>query len=353
MSLEFIGTTFGLQDQWGPQEKKVIRLVQNQINNHFGFQINLLINLTWFGPQFNNNLYAKVMEIIDAGKTVDNLFWLASVDPISCSKELMNDIGKKLQAKNIYKIGGFENSDQAFIFSTLPTIEDFKHYDQDSLLLKDCEHLYLCYNRKPKPHRIQLVKKICDENLHDYGIVTLGKDDVDYDVTQGIQTDLYFKIDENLDDYSYQNKFFVHKNFGGVPYDLLSLGRLDIWQSHFLNIVSETEFLPWDNMFITEKTWKPIIGLRPFVINGQTKIYQYLRKNGFRTFTHLFGDIDLENVNEIELHDSIVSAIKFLSALSKKQVKELYDSILPDLIYNHHRFFEFAKEQQHKLHHLF
>ena len=36
MSLEFIGTTFGFKDQWGPQEKKVIRLVQNQINNKFG-----------------------------------------------------------------------------------------------------------------------------------------------------------------------------------------------------------------------------------------------------------------------------------------------------------------------------
>jgi hypothetical protein len=73
----------------------------------------------------------------------------------------------------------------------------------------------------------------------------------------------------------------------GIPHDIHSLGNLDIWQQHFLNVVGETEFMHWDNMFISEKTWKPILGLRPFVINGQTKIYQYFLAV-YRFFKHLF-----------------------------------------------------------------
>ena len=120
---------------------------------------------------------------------------------------------------------------------------------------------------------------------------------------------------------------------------------MDIWQHHFLTIVGETEFNPWDNMFITEKTWKPIFGLRPFLINGQTKIYKYLRDNGFKTFTHYF-DVELEDVKEFQVHDRIIDALK---SLSNKNLIDMYSDMLPDLRHNRDRFFEFAKEQKIKI----
>jgi hypothetical protein len=106
-------------------------------------------------------------------------------------------------------------------------------------------------------------------------------------------------------------------------------------------------------MFITEKTWKPIIGLRPFVINGQTKIYKYLRSNGFKTFTHYFKNIELENILEYQLHNSIIDAIKFLKTLSKDEIICMYKDMLPDLTYNRQRFFEFADEQKCQMENLF
>ena len=135
----------------------------------------------------------------------------------------------------------------------------------------------------------------------------------------------------------------------GIPDDIHSVGNLNLWQQHFLNIVSETEFLPWDNTFVSEKTWKPIIGLRPFVINGQTKIYTWLRKHGFRTFNHWFGGVELEEVNELEVHNSIVKVIEYLRDFSKQELQNLYNSMLPDLRHNRQRFFEFAQEQQHRI----
>jgi hypothetical protein len=350
MTTEYIGTTFNIRDQWGPQEKRLINSVLNQINRKFGHDDNLLINLTWFGPQFDNDLYQRMINLVNQRKSFDNLFWLSSVDPICLLPEQMIDIENKINAKQVFRLGGFDDSDFSFVFSSIATAEDFISYKHDEILLDEAKYLFLCYNRKPKPHRIELVEKICKNDLKKYGILTLGKNDVNYAVDQGIKTDLYFTVDEVPENYSYNNKFLVHKNFGGVPYDALSLGRLDIWKSHFLNIVSETEFYHWDNMFITEKTWKPILGLRPFIINGQITMYKYLRDNGFKTFTHYFEGIELEHIPEHQIHDSIIAVIR---SLVDKDLKQLYQQMLPDLEYNRQRFFEFAQEQKYKIDNLF
>jgi hypothetical protein len=351
--ITYVGTTFSVRDQWGPQEVRLVKNIQEQIERRFSHQSNLMINLTWFGPQFNNNLYNSVNQLADRGTTFDNIFWMSSVDPIYLLPDQIAAIEKNLKIKQAYYIGGFEHSEHAFDFSSTATAEDFIPYSQDQMLLADPVHLYLCYNRKPRRHRIELVEKIYANNLEQYGIVTLGRNDVNYDVGQGAKTDLYLTVDETAQDYSHNNRFRVHKTFGGIPCDSLSLGRLDIWQTHFLNVVSETEFLPWDNRFVTEKTWKPILGLRPFVLNGQTKIYQYLRDQGFYTFNHYWPHIELENINESEVHDSIIQLIMYLKEFSKDQLQDLYSQMLPELLHNHKRFNDYANEQKNKINHLF
>ena len=125
------------------------------------------------------------------------------------------------------------------------------------------------------------------------------------------------------------------------------------WQGHFLHIVGSTEFLPWDPVFVNQIEFKPIIGLRPFVINGQTTIYKWLRKNGFRTFNHYFPGIELENCAEYEVHDSLIKVLQYLQNLSKAELLNMYRDMWPDLLNNRNRFFEFAQEQQNKILHLF
>lgn len=352
MSVVHIGKQFNIQDQWGPQEDRLVKQVTNQINQRFPDHKNLLITLTWFGPQFNNGAYQQIQEFKQNNTTFDHVFWLSSVDPIYMLPHQITEVENTLGVNQAFYLVGFEQSKHYVTFSAVATAEDFVEYAEHALVLTNPEYLFLCYNRKPKPHRIEIVEKICSNNLDKLGIVTLGKNDVNYDVSNGVKTDLYLTVPENTQDYSYNNRFLVHSNFGGVPYDLLSLGRMDIWDRHFLNIVSETEFLPWDNMFITEKTWKPILGLRPFVINGQLKIYKYLRDNGFRTFTHCFNGIELEDLAEYQVQDSIIKVLQYLQSLSREQIQHMYNAMLPDLLHNRRRFYEFAQEQKHKLDHL-
>jgi hypothetical protein len=350
MSLLYLGQTFSINDQWGKQEHMLINLIKQQIEYSFANSTNLLINATWFGPQFENSAWYTVQSMIAQNKKFDRIFWVSSVDPLYILPDQFKQIEQGLGADQVYYLGGFDNSPHNFHLSAVATLEDFIDYLESDLLPLEFKKMYVCYNRKPKPHRIQLVEKIYQNQLQSHGILTLGKNDVDYDVTQGMKTDLFLTLEDPVENYSHNGKFLVHNNFGGVPYDLCSLGRLDIWQTHFLNIVSETEFLPWDNLFVTEKTWKPIIGLRPFIINGQTKLYQWLRNQGFLTFNHYWPHIEMENITELEVHDSIVAVIKHLAT---QNLDELYQDMLPALKHNHNRFFEFAREQKFKMENLF
>jgi hypothetical protein len=127
---------------------------------------------------------------------------------------------------------------------------------------------------------------------------------------------------------------------------------MDYWQQHFINLVSETEFLPWDNTFLSEKTFKPILGLRPFLLNGQTQIYSWLRSRGFKTFNHYWSDIKIEDVAEYEVHPAIVQVVKRLSQLSQDELQSMYRDMLPDLKHNRERFFEFGREQTQLMHNI-
>jgi hypothetical protein len=49
----------------------------------------------------------------------------------------------------------------------------------------------------------------------------------------------------------------------------------------------------------------------------------------------------------------VILAIEAVSNKTTQELLQMYQDMLPDLQYNRDRFFEFAKEQQYKINHLF
>lgn len=341
MSVDFIGTTYEPTSQWCQDELELFENIKNQINLAYPTSRNLLIGTTWFGPGFTfNDNYSRLKNY----NNIDNLFFLASVDEVMLTDDQLLDIGQQVGAKEIYYLGNFDTKHQ-FTFQCTLLPKYFRLYSEQELLLQDAKWIYLNYNRKPREHRSNFVQKIIDNNLKKYGIVTLGINDPMYSNKQDA---INLLLGETPDDFAKEGNWGLSNDFG-IPHDIHSLGNMEYWKNHFLNIVGETEFRPQNHMFISEKTWKPILGLRPFVINGQTKIYQYLRDNGFQTFNHYFDGIELEDVTEFEVHDSIISVIKHLATLDQAELLAMYKDMLPALRHNKERFFEFVKEQKIKI----
>ena len=326
------GSTFTEGSQWHKHQLALMHDISEQIESNFKDKKNVLINMTCFGPQFtNNNEYAKFMEYCHYS-SIDNLFLLASEDPCFFNKQETEQFIKDTGAKNIYLLGHFD-TDYHFNFFSTVIGNYFPNYKDSDLLFDNPQYIFINYNRKPRDHRKQFVQMLDDRKLSKLGVVTLGNDR---------------NVGETIEEYK-EGNWGMPDDFG-IPHDIHSLGRPEYWQNHFLNVVSETDFEDHLWTYITEKTYKPIIGLRPFVINGQLEVYKLLRKQGFRTFNHYWPHIDLENCNIDDIHKNICNLIEWLQT---QNLKQMYLDMLPDLRYNKTRFDEFAIEQKYKMENLF
>jgi len=347
--LEYIGSTWPDHWQHTPDEKHMLESIKQQIERYFPEGRNLLINTTWFGPQFNNGLWEQYLSKVNRKTSYARLFYVAAADPLMISKQQIEEMVQALGVKEVYGLGNVEGPGY-FSFTCMVIPKYFASYTIDELLMKSPKHLYINYNRKPRTHRVDLVNKILDEKLDSYGVITMGKD-LDGIFCQSDRPAPFLTLGETPDDYAKEG----HWDMGdahGIPHNIHSLGNMDIWRNHFLNIVSEAEFNPWDHLVVSEKTWKPIIGLRPFILNGQTKTYKYLRDNGFYTFNDYFP-VELENIPEHQVHDSIIQVIKYLTTLTAQQLTAMYNDMLPKLMHNKKQFYKFSEHQYFLVDHLF
>jgi len=349
MTTEFIGTLMPTTWHWGREEKKIIQCITQQINSAWPDQHNLLINLTWFGPTFDhqNGNWSKVQQLIKQQTHFDQVFFVSSVDPVFIPASLIQELETGLNANSVHWMGNIQTKFE-FNFFAMICGQSFQEYSESEILLQDPQYVFLNYNRKPRAHRVDFVKKLLESGLSNRGVFTLGKDPDR--IFNKEQDQMYFGLGEKDADYRSATNDQINNPFA-LPDDVLSLHRIDIWQHHFLNVIGATEFFPWDPIFVSETQWKPIIGLRPFVINGNTNTYQWLRSHGFRTFESWLP-VDVE-VNEVEVHDRIIDVIRHFSQMSSGQIQQIYQDMLPDLRYNRERFFEFAQEQEYKINHLF
>jgi hypothetical protein len=344
--IKYIGTGFPPEWLWSKYEKHCIDSIMNQVEIKFPNSKNLVVNLTWFGPQFDNGQWAQYLEL--QGQQFDNLFLLSTVDPAMINPPQIEQMVQCLGNPQLHKIGNFD-TEYHFNFFAPVLKTHFRSYTDQELELVSLEYIFINYNRKPREHRVNFVKQLINKDLKKYGIVTLGKPNVIYD--KDPDNDLYFSIGEKIENYAEDNHWFKGTDEFEIPHDVLTLHRMDYWQRHFLYIIGATEFNVWDDIFVSETQFKPILGLRPFLINGNPRTYQWLEDNGFKTFNKYFDWIDFTDPDRV--HESLCQAIQYLATLTSNDILEMYNHMLPDLYHNRARFYEYADEQQYKINHIF
>lgn len=185
--------------------------------------------------------------------------------------------------------------------------------------------LFMCLNRKRHSHRVELVNKLLNVGLDKDGYVSLGGTEDIPPIL--IENDLKFSDGDNSAAY----------NNEGIVNDINSLGNIFNWENHLINIVTETTVS--SSTFISEKTWKPILGLKPYMILGDYKIYSYLKSYGIDTFDDIFGT-GYQNPDYHERINWIVSTLLKLKNIDKDA---LYKQLLPRLEKNRDKVKEIIK----------
>ena len=347
-----IGTTFPASWQYGPEEIEMFDKTVVQIEYKFPNERNLLINTTWFGPQFKdtNDEWQKVEKIFASGESYDNLFVLSLIDPLYLMDQDLQLIIDKLSIKKTYMIGMFLNTQYEYNFHAIVGDHLMPKYKDEDVMLKEYDKDFLCYQRKPRVWRVDFADLARKNDLLDNGIMTLGaKTEDDYDWSEG-RTWEPMTLDESHEPYKDDGQNNP-TDYGGIPNDLVTVGSLDVWNKCFLYISSETAFNQWEPLFVNERIWKTMIGLRPFVIQGNPDTYKWLEGHGFKTFNHYWPHVKMEDSKTVL--DDIIQVLKFLDTKSAEEKMAMYNDMLPALKHNKQRFYEFSREQQHKMENIF
>jgi hypothetical protein len=100
----------------------------------------------------------------------------------------------------------------------------------------------------------------------------------------------------------------------------------------YFSIVAETT-VSTPELFITEKTFKPIAYQHPFLILGQPKVLNYLRSQGFETYNNIFDESYDDEYDLDKRLEKIINNVKEFNQIP-------YDAItLEKLIHNQSLFF--------------
>lgn len=310
----------GFNPAWraGQFERELVDSLVKNINKQYPNLKKVIAVTSWHEPSW---LVSQIKEI-----NADITVLCSLTDPIGPIENLLDQLPGRII------LVGYVDGEYYYDFWAVSCSKFFKKYTLEELHPTQFDNLFLNYNRKPHRHRTELIKQFEQFDLIKHGCVTLG--DSNYTVHDDLNQYLEYGANDVVGDV-------------GIPNDVYSLGQLKIWNTSFINVVSETQYEFSKNVFLSEKIFKPIIGLRPFIINGSPGIYRVLKKAGFDCFDDLFLVADLEKEDngggwKFDNHNYIIeSLLKF----KDKNLTELYYQIEPRLLHNRNLFYEYVSSQ--------
>lgn len=309
MNIETKGNFYTTEPAYLMQgEHSLIERLKNKILATSEYKNNLILNMTWLNC--NDTDIWNWFKQYDHNDT--QIFLTAYIDGIEWF--LKTELYKFISESGFkITIDGFgPNNWHSFLLDSL-----YKYNEAELELSHSPDYTYLSYNRKPRHHRENLVRQLIDNELLSNGWVTYEK---------GIFPEID-KLSGNTETVMPTGDTRFSR-----PEDLRTLGDITKWKQSYCIVVSETE--PSDPWHISEKTWKPIMGLRPYLLNANAGVSKVLSNLGFYTPGQLFDCPELDNGST----DTIVN---FLKELVKEDDLYLKWCNQKEMLYhNRNRFIE-------------
>lgn len=188
---------------------------------------------------------------------------------------------------------------------------------------------FLNFNRMPRPHRVSFVSQMIKLNLQPFFHLSFPDRPYLMDHLRGhsnlpsLMEDIKRLERSSIDTEDFQtNHAGTHNK---QPY-------LD----SYISIISETWFyeIKHEAVFFSEKTYKTIANLHPFIFIGSAGGLRVLREKGYQTFAPFIDErYDLET-NPYKRMAMICKEVQRLSWQSLWTMADWYDSIFPVLVHN-------------------
>ena len=219
--------------------------------------------------------------------------------------------------------------------------------------LTDRSKKSLCLNRRLAPHRLIAISYLINEGLFDetltsFDIKMLYTPDAGFDVVNGggFDGEPYMKDQDFINNIVKGFRTLVKKEKNVLDYDNIA----DVWgfgfessalyKETYFSITTETLFYEQGD-YISEKTFKPIAHLHPFVFMGRPGVLKYLQDLGLKTFGEFWDESYDDVTNNFDRMELTLKVIKTLISKSNEEWDELNKKIKSILIHNRNHLLSF------------
>ena len=210
---------------------------------------------------------------------------------------------------------------------------------------------FVFFNRRAHMHRVLLVEKVLADGLDKDMILTLGNSSYGWPTLspeleeQHLTQNRFKHIAERIPNVMARAPitYDITDYYNNNPTDLNIQAQLDA----YICIVTETFYYvnpDCPNLYLSEKTFKPIACLQPFIAVNVPHSLKQLRALGYKTFAPYIDESYDDEVNPETRLDLIYKEIKRLSSLTEDEVKDLLVNLLPTLQYNYNLYQQRSKE---------
>jgi hypothetical protein len=196
------------------------------------------------------------------------------------------------------------------------------------------------FMRKERLFRFHLAKFIYDKNLKQHNIVTFGKN-----VSQ-----FYWELYSNKFDEEFINslpwQYDVDICLGNNGMDSIlakSNNETAAYKETYINCVAERSirYLNYE-LDISEKIFKPIAFLQPFLVFGQPGTLEYMKGMGYKTFSN-WWDESYDCMTSESIRFRMLTALyKKLSLTSKEELAEIMFQAWPVLEHNYYTYCDYV-----------
>jgi hypothetical protein len=342
--------------------------------DYFYNSFNFILNGEPITYRFKETLSPRMLELLKKGKVrillasltefshgkdtlvrLENYFKSIGIDPkyvnYLMGNTIMNYLGDVVQ--------GFSHTSlqqQAEIGRRYPIERSSLGYECDYPRISELDtskvrsKKFLCWNRTMnRPHRLGLAYLALKYNLLNDGL---------FSFLHSIHRDSFEQLSILADEPKENIKEYIDKISSMIPYeidtqDLTPEGKegfqtnennkKEYYADTYLHITSETLFDLMSTPFMSEKTFRPLLNLQPFIYVGNYRGLEELRRLGFKTFDGYIDESYDQEQSPKKRFALIEKEIARFASMSMQELHEWYYSLTDILIHNQQHFLTFDK----------
>lgn len=195
--------------------------------------------------------------------------------------------------------------------------------------------LYDCTNLRARPQRIVNFLHLTQYNLVTDGKISIGdKNSWPAFTWQELKS---YKLSNDIIDTAVAPLVINHSKKGDTQYHVYITRILtEVYKDTWVSLVTESSYFKNEHsIFISEKTFKPIACMQPFIIVGSKHTLKYLRKLGYKTFD---GFID-ESYDHCDDQDRFTAIIRTLEKIKQIKDKISWLNSMREILEHNHKLF--------------